>query len=126
MKKILILIFCLALMSLACLQTTVVAQNVSVTASPTFVKVQVPVIVTVTLTPALCLKGEGATCARVIAIEALNVRFGASDKDVVFAWLKSGELVQVLDQSDSNWWFIEHDGFSGYVRSSYLEEVECE
>jgi uncharacterized protein YgiM (DUF1202 family) len=126
MKKMLIFIFCLALTSLACLQSAMVAGPVQTETAAT------PELV-IDPTPSPSPKstndfGEGSkvTCAKVIAIEALNVRFGASDREKVLTWLKSGELVQVLDQSDRDWWKIERGGKSGYVRSSYLQESECE
>src|SRR5690349_14201464 len=99
MKKILIPILCLAFMSLACLQTAMVAQDISVTASPTFVKVVVHAAEP-TLTKSPTAAADQQICARVIAIEALNVRAAASDKDIVLTWLKNGEVVQVIDRSD--------------------------
>lgn len=128
MKKIIFLIACLAFASLACLESAAVVgpaqTEMTTTPEPTFVTQTIAI--SKTLTPTLSLKGEGEeTCARVIAIEALNVRFGASDQDHVLTWLKSGELVQVVDRSDADWWKIERHGVIGFARSSYLEEVEC-
>jgi len=111
MKKMIVLFMCLALMSLACLQTAMPAGAVQMG--------------TATGDPAPTQSAE-IVCARVIAVKALNVRFGASEQEDVMTWLRSGEVVQVLDQSDRDWWKIERDGVIGFARSVYLEEVECE
>jgi len=125
MKKFILFIFGLSLLSLACLETAMVGGPVQMGTSTA------PSVATFTLTPALALKGEGETpvvqiCAQVIAIEALNLRFGASDQDIVLTWLRSGEVVQVVDQSDRDWWKIERNGEIGFARSIYLRESECE
>ena len=123
--KLMLASFVLMISSLACLQTTAAiapepvsaAQN----ASPTLaVHAAEP-----TLTKSPTAAADQQICAKVIAIEALNVRAAASDKDIILTWLKNGEVVQVIDQSDGDWWFIMRNGISGYARSSYLQKVEC-
>jgi len=126
MKKITLALLCLALTSLACLQTAVVAQDIKVTTSPTFVKVQV-LVAEPTSTEVATAAAEGQICARVVAIEALHLRTGANEHAIVLTWLKNGDVVQVIDQSDGDWWFVESStGRSGYARSVYLQESECE
>src|SRR5689334_21323985 len=128
MKKISIFILCLALTSLACLQTAMAAQNISATASATFVKVQV---YAADPTPSPSPKstndfGEVRRCARVVAIESLHLRQEASENSLHLAYMQHGEVVRVLDRSNVDWWFVERKGISGYARSVYLQESECE
>lgn len=127
MKKIFVLILCLALMSLACLQTAMVGGPVQAgIATPAGENVKEILEPTETITPSLSLKGEEAQkCAKVIAIESLNMRVGASENELIVTWLKNGEQVQVIDQLDPKWWRIDAQGVVGFARSVYLQEVEC-
>jgi len=107
MKKFTIVIFCLAFSSLACLSTSsaliesdqrviVATRNeIGQTISEPFA----PVEPTSTNAPQLC--------ARVVAIEALHLRGGASENDIVLTWLRSGVVVQVVDQVDEDWWRVQ-------------------
>lgn len=125
MKKLVLLSLTLAIVSLACLETAAIAVPTASPTSAAFVKVDVhpagavfePVIIT--STPALQI------CARVIAIQSLHVRAGASENDIVLAWLKNGEVVNVIDQANDEWWRIEHEEIVGYARSIYLQEGAC-
>ena len=65
-------------------------------------------------------------CAVVIAVEALHLRKGPSEDDIVLTWLKNGDVVQVVSDANIDWWRIDARGVSGYARSIYLQESECE
>ena len=124
MKKTTVLFFVILLVtSLACLETAAAA--ISVEKADASVTESIVPTATLTLTPALSLKGEGGKCAQVIAIEALHLRNGANEKAVVLDWLRHGDVVQVIDQSEGDWWFVQHAGINGYARMKYLQEMEC-
>lgn len=133
MKKILFLIVCLALMSLACLQTAMVSDPLQTgTATPAVENVKEslePTAGEIGLdTPATntqATRPAELSCAKVIAIKALHLRASGSDKAAVVAWLENGDMVQMKSTADPDWWFVEYAGMMGYARSEYLEEVEC-
>ena len=134
MKKIIVLFTCLALMSLACLQTAMVADGPVQTGTAT-TAVNVKEILEPTVgesgldTPATSTQATRPTeltCARVIAIKALHLRASGSDTAAGVAWLENGDLVQVNATADPDWWFVEYAGMMGYARAAYLEESECE
>lgn len=127
MNKIMISILCLALASLACLSTaanssldvsgevntapieasaSATAEEITQTIAPTLVTVQ--------------------RCAVVIADEALHLRGAASESAFVLTWLKRGDVVQVVSNSDPNWSEVLFGKYQGFARSIYLEESECE
>jgi hypothetical protein len=126
MKKITIVILCLALISLACVQTsgpywTPGPETATATATATqYLRIGQTLTKTPTATPAPQI------CAVVVAIEALHVRIEPDENAGNLTWLKNGDVVNVLDQADADWWFIERDGLSGYARSIYLKESECD
>ncbi len=125
MKKILLTILCLAFVSLACLST-----SGAVIESPEPVILATRLEASQSTSEPIDLVGESPTmaapvCARVVAIAALNLRRSASSKAVVLAWLQFSNVVQVLDQSNAEWWRVRFDGVEGFARSSYLEQVEC-
>lgn len=65
-------------------------------------------------------------CAVVVADEALHLRAGPSVEDIVLTWLRRGDVVRLISKLDSNWSRVRFEGFEGWARGSYLEEVECE
>ena len=126
MKKLIIFFICLALASLACLETssnelpikelTAVAtriENTPTNTAPAMVKIP-----TVTAAPEIC--------ARVIANTAQNLRARADLFSPVLAWLNNGDVVQVIGQSDPDWWHVKRGGDIGFARSIFLEVVECD
>jgi uncharacterized protein YgiM (DUF1202 family) len=126
-KKALSILMCLAFVSLACLQSAVVADGgEKPTTSPT------PVMQTSTSSPVVDISpslpaspiGSGNLCAQVIASKALNLRKGASEHTQILAWLRNGDQVQVISIG-GDWWMIETDSKIGYVRSMYLKQGEC-
>jgi uncharacterized protein YgiM (DUF1202 family) len=126
MKKTTVLILCLVFFSLACLEISAAIAAVPTiraagTIPPTRLTLSVP-----TSTKIVISAAAPRTCARVIAIEALHVRAGASETGRILTWLKNNDIVVVVDQSNANWWRIESPVMNGYVRSIYLQEVECE
>lgn len=131
-KQTISILICLALMSLACLQTAMVAQDGGgETATP---------VVSVTSdgrapthpyrAPGVSQPGEGdqspERCAVVVASRSLNLRDGANEHAQIVDWLKRGDLVRVIDQSDPEWWGIVFGNLSGFVKAEYLAERECE
>ena len=129
MKKLILFIGCLALLSLACLQTVAVADQIPVSTATHSTATTSPVhVAKATSTIVAMAPGRHAEqgCAVVTAIEALHVRQGTSERTIILAWLRNGDVVHVVDQSDGDWWFIEHAGKSGYARSTYLKAKECE
>lgn len=125
MNRLTILIICLALTSLACLQTVgAVAPESSVItvtapATSTLVHVAEPTLTKVATAAA-------PLCAVVSANKALHLRREANERAVVLAWLMHGDVVRVVPAGQSgDWWFIEHEGVYGYARSKYLQEGEC-
>jgi len=126
MKKTIVLFLCLAFFSLACLSTMAVVETAPVATET--VKLVRPTVADIVPRPSevLMATATAATCARVIAVDALHLRKGPSEKDIVLAWLKHGQVVVIVDQRDADWWHIESGVYSGYVRSSYLQESECE
>lgn len=125
MKKLIIFFICLALASLACLETssnelptaeiTVVAtriENTPTNTAPAIVKIS-----TVTAAPEIC--------ARVIANTAQNLRSGADPDYQILTQMAYGEVVQVIGQSNADWWLVQRGDDIGFARSIFLEEVEC-
>ena len=126
MKKIFVLILGLSLMSLACLQSAVLVQPIAAI-SKTESSVSEPTANSVKgFATSAATQPAAPACAKVIAIEALNVRNAPNETAVVLAWLKSGEVVQVIDNTHADWWRVKSIAKVGYVRSSYLKESECE
>ena len=125
MNKMIIMFLCLALLSLACLETssnaiateqlTVVAtriENTPTNTAPAIVKIS-----TVTAAPEIC--------ARVIANTAQNLRSGADPDYQILTQLAHGEEVQVIGQSNADWWHVKRGDDIGFARSTFLEVVEC-
>lgn len=136
MRRLTLLLLCLAFFSLACLSEAAAISDQPVAASATAPSAEVATNEARALdteSPAGAVYWPGVTnagliqesCARVIASDALNVRAGASENDIVLTWLSHNEIVVVVDRTDSDWWYIESGIYSGYVRASYLVESEC-
>jgi len=124
-QRITIVILCLAWISLACLDTSA---SVVAVAQPTLVATRItdstpasilePVIIsTVTTEPQLC--------AVVSADTALHLRIDAGARARILANLSKGDVLHVINQKDPAWWFVTRGGYIGFVKSSYLQEVEC-
>jgi uncharacterized protein YgiM (DUF1202 family) len=84
------------------------------------------VVVEISPSPFPSPAGRGERCAQVTASKSLNLRSGASEHSQIIAWLDSGDIVSVTDQSDSEWWKISTGDLNGYVKARYLAESECE
>ena len=128
MKRILTSLTCLALASLACLQTVaaVAPESSMITANA----VTAPATSAIQVAePTLTKVGTAAApaCAVVSAYQSLHLRREANERAVVLAWLMHGDVVHVVPagQLDNDWWFIEHEGVYGYARSKYLQASEC-
>jgi uncharacterized protein YgiM (DUF1202 family) len=125
MKKMIMFILCLALLSLACLETSSAviptAELTEVaTRSKTMAMSTAPAMVQITIVTA-----ESVTCATVIADTAQNLRVRADLFSLVLAWLNNGDVVQVIGQSNADWWHVKRGDDIGFARSIFLEVVEC-
>jgi len=126
MKKWILISLTLLSASLACLQPAATAQDHAATAAPTFVKVAEEPAGAVYEIIEISEAVNSQICAVVIAEEALHLRAGPSEGDIVLTWLKHGDVLKVIDWADSNWWLVDFNGRTGYARSIYLAESECE
>lgn len=70
--------------------------------------------------------GQPVFCAKVTAFEALTVRDSPGIEGAPVAWLLKNDLVQVAGFPAGEWWPVDIDGRAGWVRSAFLELVECE
>lgn len=115
MKKMIIPIWLLIVSSLACLSGAAIEK--APTAAPTEAA---------HLARALVVPTEKTMdCAVVIAAESLHLRSAADPNAEVLTWLHSGAVVDVLDDSNPQWWRVKFEGVEGFARSSFLMDVEC-
>lgn len=68
---------------------------------------------------------DPAKCAVISADEALHLRIGAGVASQVLAFMKRGEVVQLISSANSDWWLIKRGDLVGYARSKYLVKSEC-
>lgn len=120
-----IMFLCLALLSLACLETSSSAiATEEITEVPTRSENRptntAPAMVRITISTA-----EPETCAVVIADTAQNLRARADLFSPVLAWLKNGDVVRVANRIDADWWLVQRGDDIGFARSIFLEVVEC-
>lgn len=125
MKKVAIVFFALAVVSLACLTTAPGIDPeivITETASPGFIPDEV-----FELEPKIVIGATTAprTCARVTAVDALHVRSGPGIDLPVIGYLRSGQIVDIGDRQEGPWWMISYGDLSGYARSKYLVLSQC-
>ena len=94
--------------------------------APTFATQTAAPVAEPTLTKMATAGASPERCAVVIASDALNLREGLSIHSQVLTWLDRGDVVHVVDQSNGDWWKVEYAGVTGFVRSIYLQDKECE
>lgn len=126
MKKIVIVTLCLAFASLACLSTS---SGVVESGQREGVATRFEIGQSYSEPVALAeptLTNAPQLCAVVVALDALHLRGGSSADDIVLTWLRSGDVVEVLDQVNAEWWRVSFNGFEGFARSSYLQIARCE
>ena len=126
MKKIPIVFLFVALASLACLSTAEPFATYPADTPTAAAVVVTDQAVEISPTPDATITAEPRMCARVIALDALHLRKGPSEKDIVLSWLLRNDIVVVVDQVNPEWWHIESALYSGYARAIYLQESECE
>jgi len=126
MRKILITILCLALTSLACLSTASPMVTYPADTPTAGATASADEVFDLPVSQISSATATNKLCAVVIAVEALHLRKGPSEDDIVLTWLKNGEVVQVVSDANIDWWRIDAGGVSGYARSIYLQESECE
>jgi hypothetical protein len=125
MKKLCYLFLCLALISLACLDTVV---DLPITKTP---GAAAPTLTNLPTAAARILKVDPTltnaplVCARVIAETAEHLRIDADYHSRSLTHLRSGQIVFVVDQANPDWWLVVRGAYYGYARSIYLKEVEC-
>lgn len=126
MKKSISFLLCLAFLSLACLGSGAASsandQSLSV-AERTLTNTPAPGAST--SAPTLTATPNESRCAVVIADQSLHLRRGASEDAEVLTWLKSGDVLVLISNSDPDWWRVRFEGFEGFARSIYLQESEC-
>lgn len=114
MKKTLVLFFCLAFLSLACVWTASPAGGYPTDTPVGFIRAT------------QVIETQAAdVCAVVIADEALHLRDAASENAGILTWLKHGDVVRVVDQINGDWWRVRSDVGEGYARAVYLQETRC-
>jgi len=121
--KILLLI--LALSSIACLQTAIIADAPTPAPStPTAILPEETEAHEVLTAESQPLK---ATCAIVTAIQSLNLREKPSEKSakVTEKGLPAKNIVIIIGKV-GDWWKVESALGTGYARADYLKETECE
>jgi len=125
-QKLLIVILCLAFATLACLSTGEVRRIDAreVRTSPTLTNA--PAAASTITATAPRIESPVQVCAVVIADTAQNLRSGADPNAQILTWLKNGDVVQVMDQSDAAWWRVKRGDDVGFARLIFLEVVECE
>jgi uncharacterized protein YgiM (DUF1202 family) len=126
MKKWISILLLLAFVTLACLSVeapAVIDPAGSATAEPTLTNAGAAA--TVATTASLTSTPAPHVCARVIADTAENLRSIAAASGPVKTWLKSGDVVTVINQLDADWWLVTFGQHVGYARSSYLKIEDC-
>jgi uncharacterized protein YgiM (DUF1202 family) len=125
MKKILLTILVLALASLACLSTGSAAIE---SPAPEQVTTRL-VAIEETSEPATVAEPTQTStpilCAVVVAAEAQNLRNAPSVDAGILTWLNAGEVVQVVDDSNPDWWHVRSAKAEGFARSIFLVNAEC-
>lgn len=126
MNKTYLLFFPLWLASLACLETAIGTVTIS---TPTPTQPAPPAA----STPPLMdepyagavyeIPTTAATCAQVNTT-ALHLRAAPDENAQVIDWLINGEVVTVHTRGP--WSLVTAGTFTGYARSVYLSEVECQ
>jgi uncharacterized protein YgiM (DUF1202 family) len=66
-----------------------------------------------------------AACAVISADEALHLRAKASETSQSLAFMERGEVVELINSTNAEWWRIKRGELVGYARSKYLEKSEC-
>jgi len=125
MKKMIVAFLCLALVSLACLDSAALDL---VSADQTIVATCMNLMATTadaTADDHPTLTNAPQLCAAVIAETAENLRAGADLNARIIDHMKHGDVVQVINRDDSMWWRVAHDGREGFARSLYLQIAEC-
>lgn len=114
MKRPILALLLLALVSLACsLTPTANLSGTISTATPIPSPAPVPTAPDPTATP------EPIAC-RVTAIKALNVRSAPSTEGDVIAWLLPGDVV-TISSTRGAWYQVKTDRGTGYIYSKYCE-----
>jgi uncharacterized protein YgiM (DUF1202 family) len=130
MKKMLLFISCLVLLSLACLSSVAAVPSTpaAVTETPAPDLVLAAELVQEQDEPTMVPTSAGKlpSCALITAIEALHLRSDADPRSQVLAFMKSGEEVRLISKAKGDWWLIERSGVVGFARSKYLQEELCQ
>lgn len=125
MKKYFLLVI-LSIMSLGCLQTVVLAEQVAL-ATSTHVATSTLAVsgLDAPATSTQATRPAVIKCAVVVANEALHVRAEPNENALVLAWLKHGDQVKVISTANADWWLIKVGSVIGFARAIYLEQSAC-
>jgi uncharacterized protein YgiM (DUF1202 family) len=66
-----------------------------------------------------------ADCAGKVSCDVLNVRENPDTDSAVLSTLLNGDTVVILDTPNSDWYHVSAYGTLGYVKSSFIGEVEA-
>lgn len=66
------------------------------------------------------------TCRAIVLADALHLREEANPRARVITWLRRGDVVEVINCDNAEWWRVRYEFYNGYVHSKYLAKVECE
>ena len=120
------LVLCLAFFSLACMSMAGAASIDDVAPVGTSTTLINPSATADTETQTMApTETQAQRCAVVVADEALHLRESASESSLVLTWLNHGVVVDLVENSDPNWWHVRFGKFEGFARSAYLVESEC-
>jgi uncharacterized protein YgiM (DUF1202 family) len=125
MNRMIVLILCLALISLACLSTASPMVTYPADTPTAGATASADEVFDLPVSQISSATATNKLCAVVIAAEALHLRIDANEHARILTWLKNGEVVQVVSDANIDWWRIDARGVSGYARSIYLQIVEC-
>jgi len=126
MKKLCMFILCLALVSLACLDTSA-AMVLTAAPSQMPTRFEVTAFSTAAVVEALpTMTLPAQLCAVVVADEAVHLRGFSGISSRIIGFLNAGDVVQVVSRNNADWWQVKHGEAVGFARSSYLKIVDCE
>lgn len=123
-----IILICIStlLITTACLQTAMVAENPTPAApTQTAMRDLEPESGAVYEPTAESQTPIAKTCATVTAEKALHLRQKPDENSSVITWLQAGTNVLIIGKVGA-WWKIESAAGTGYASAKYLQESECE
>lgn len=125
MKKFTIVILCLALAGLACLEPAAGIDPGHVVFTETVKVINTVPIMATRIEIGQTLTNAPKLCARVAAETAEHLRRAPSVNGGSILHMRAGDVVRVIDQRDADWWLVEAGSYVGFARSRFLQLEEC-